>query len=111
MPRTPIIGWSRPMVKPGNPLSTRNSEMPRAFFSGSVTAETMKKSENAPSLMKCFEPDRRQPRSVRTARVWIEAASDPAPGSVNAIEQTRSPRTAGSSQRWICAPRHSSSTS
>ena len=54
VPASPIIGWSRPTVKPGMSLSTMNSEMPFAPLAGSVTAETTKKSENSPSLMKIF---------------------------------------------------------
>ena len=44
--------WSRR----GMSLSTRNSDTWRGRAAGSVTADTMKKSENCPSLMKCFLP-------------------------------------------------------
>ena len=85
--------------------------MPRAPAAGSVTAETTKKSENAPSLMKCFWPVSSQPPPSRSARVLMPAASEPAPGSVMAIEQVRSPRTAGRSQRCFCASSPASRTS
>ena len=111
VPVRPIIGWLRPTVRRGMSLSTRNSETCRGFAAASVTADTMKKSENSPSLMKCFCPNSCQPLPSRTARVVIAAASDPAPGSVIAIEHVRSPRTAGSSQRSFCASVPSSSDS
>ena len=90
-------------VTPGRSLSTRNSDTCRGRAAGSVTAETTKKSEKRPSLMKCLLPLSRQPSPSRSARVLMPAASEPAPGSVIAIEQVRSPRTQGSSQRSFCA--------
>jgi hypothetical protein len=56
-----------------------------------VTAVTTKKSENKPSEMKCLVPLRRHFSPSRRARVLMAAASDPAPGSVMAMEQVRSP--------------------
>ena len=76
-----------------------------------VRAETRKKSDTAASLMKCLLPLSSQPLGVRTARVVMPCASDPAPASVMAIEHTRSPRTQGASQRATCAPWHASSAS
>ena len=58
VPDKPIIGMSRPIVKPGIPLSTMNNVMPRAPADGSVTADTTKKSEKSPPLMNVFCPFR-----------------------------------------------------
>ena len=85
--------------------------MCRGRAAGSVTAETMKKSENMPSLTKCLCPVSVHPSPVGTARVEMPAASDPAPGSVMAIEQVRSPCTHGSSQRCFCSSVPTNSTS
>ena len=52
VPRRPIIIWSLPTVKPGRPLSTMNMLI---SFSP-VFAETRKKSDQMPSLMKCLLP-------------------------------------------------------
>ena len=82
-------------MKPGIPFSTIKVEIPCVPESGSVTAVTTKKSEYAPSEIKCFDPFKVQPCFDGVARDVIAAASDPAPGSVNAIENVRSPRTAG----------------
>ena len=104
----PIIFWSLPTVKPGRPLSTMNIEISLS----PVRAETRKKSLHSPSLMKCLAPlSTQRPSSRSLAWVWMPAASEPAPGSVIAMAQVRSPRTAGSSQRARCSPRHSSSGS
>jgi len=111
VPTRPIINWLRPSVKPGESLSTKNSEMPFDRAPGSVTAETTKKSEYSASLMKHFPPESLQPSPSLTALVLIAAASVPALGSVIAMEQVRSPRTQGSSQRSLCASLHTSSTS
>ena len=79
-----------------------------------VLAETRKKSLHRPSLMKCLLPLSTQPPSadpVRFAWVRMPAASDPAPGSVMAMAQVRSPATVGFSQRSTCAPWQCSSGS
>ncbi len=95
------------MEKPGRPLSTMNSEI---SFSP-VRADTRKKSDQKPSLMKCLLPLSTQPFPLGSARVLMPCASDPAPGSVMAMAQVRSPRTEGSSQRSTCSPRQASRAS
>ncbi len=61
--------------------------------------------------MKCFWPFSTQPAPSRTARVRMPAASEPAPGSVMAMEPVRAPVTEGCSQRACWAGVPASSTS
>jgi hypothetical protein len=53
--------------------------------------------------MNVLAPLTTQPPSTFSARVWIEATSEPASGSVIASAAIFSPRTAGSSQRACCS--------
>ena len=53
--------------------------------------------------MNVLAPLTSQPPSTRSARVRIEATSEPASGSVIASAAIFSPRIAGASQRACCA--------
>ena len=78
-------------------------DMPLCPASGSVLAVTMKKSEYSPSDINCFLPLIVHPVEFLSALVLIAAASDPASGSVKAMEKTFSPITLGNNQRSTCS--------
>jgi hypothetical protein len=76
--------------------STRKQVTPPfAPFSGSVTANTITKSASLPPVMKTFSPLMIQSLPSRTARVRMLRASEPAPGSVIAKQDRRSPSMVG----------------
>ncbi len=68
-----------------------NAEIPFDPFDRSVTANTVKTCASLAFVMKCFVPFSTQQPSRRTAVVEIDAASDPAPGSVSANAPIHSP--------------------
>jgi hypothetical protein len=68
---------------------------PFAPFSGSVIAKTMAKSASFPPVMKVFSPLMIQSVPSLRADVLIALASDPAPGSVIAKQDLRSPEIVG----------------
>jgi hypothetical protein len=61
---------------------TRNALIFPRSPSFPVLAKTVKKSAISPSVIQIFSPLRIQSSPSRSARVLIEAASDPEPGSV-----------------------------
>src|SRR6478735_4726845 len=85
--------------------STRNAVVPppRTPFSLSVTATTMTKSASLPLVMKVFSPDRIQSSPSGRAAKLMLAASDPAPGSVIAKQDMRSPAMVGSKYSRFCS--------
>src|SRR6478735_2387560 len=85
--------------------STRNAVVPppRTPFSLSVTATTMTKSASLPLVMKVFSPDRIQSSPSGRAEKLMFAASEPAPGSVIAKQEIRSPAMVGSRYSFFCS--------
>jgi hypothetical protein len=76
--------------------STRKAVEPvRALLSGSVTAITMAKSASLPPVMNVFSPLITQSPRSRRALVLMFAASEPAPGSVIAKQDSRVPSSVG----------------
>ena len=61
------------------------------------------KSDSSAWLMKCLVPLIRQPSPSRVAFVRIPRRSEPAPGSVIAMQSRRSPRTQGRRYLSFCA--------
>ena len=76
----------------------------------SVRAKTVITSATLASVMKHLRPFRRQPASVRVARVRSAAASEPASGSVSANEHSHSPLASRGSSSAFCASVPNSST-
>ena len=84
-------------------LSTRKAVMPpRDFSAGSVTANTMAKSASWPRVMNVFSPFSTQSPPSRRALSLMAVASDPAPGSVSAKQETRSPSITGTRYSARC---------
>ncbi len=54
---TPSLTWCRERSKPGVEASTRNAEIPRAFFAGSVIAKSRQTSASCPQVMNTFCPE------------------------------------------------------
>ena len=77
--------------KPSATVSTPNSVMPLAFFSGLVRAATTTRSAEQPLVMKVLEPLRIQSSPSRTAVVLSAARSEPPEGSVMPIAVSSSP--------------------
>ncbi len=73
-----------PTSKPGSSWCTTNAEMPLAFFSGSVTAITVYQRDSPALVIQHFVPLRTHVSPSRRARVFIEAASEPASRSLSA---------------------------
>ena len=69
---------------------------PRAPLARSVTAKTIAKSASLPLVMKTFSPFKIHESPSLTAVMWMLPASDPAPGSVSAKHDRRSPLIVGS---------------
>ena len=84
-------------------MSTPNSEIPRAFFSGEVRAATTTRSAEPPLVMKVLEPLRIQSSPSRTAVVLSAARSEPPEGSVIPIAVSSSPVQNRGSQRCFCS--------
>src|SRR5262245_3692747 len=104
MARWPIFFIGSPKVIPSAPLLSRNADTPEDRLVGSVLANTTYCSA-APALeIQDFCPLIRYPPSTRVAVVLIEAASDPASGSVvaSAVITALGPVT-GVSQRFFCS--------
>ena len=78
-------------MKPFASRGTMKAEIPFEPFVLSVTAKTVKTSAMRAFVMKCFVPFKIQRSPRRVALVAIEAASDPAPGSVSANAPIHSP--------------------
>ena len=68
---------------------------PLAPFSWSVTAKTSAKSASFPPVMKVFSPLMTHSSQTRTDGARIAVASEPAPGSVMAKQERRSPLMVG----------------
>jgi hypothetical protein len=80
------------MVSPGVPRSTANSDRPRlGLAAGSVRAATMNTSPWSALVTKLLTPSSTQPSGARRAAQVMAATSDPASGSVTAIEQMMLP--------------------
>ena len=82
-------------------MSTPNSEMPLAFFSGAVRAATTTRSALPPLVMNVLEPLMTQSSPSRTAVVLRLARSEPPPGSVIPIAVSSSPEQNLGSQRSL----------
>ncbi len=72
-------------------------------FSASVTAITIAKSASLPPVMNVFSPRITQSSPSRRAVVRIARVSDPAPGSVIAKQDFRSPEMVGSRYSLRCS--------
>jgi hypothetical protein len=72
-------------------------------LSGSVWANTSATSATLPNEIHIFWPEIRQPPLVRSARVRMEAGSDPASGSVSAKEPSASPEQIRGSHSRFCS--------
>ena len=95
--------WMKCDVQPIE-RSTRNAVDPVCAFSpGEVIATTMAKSASLPPVMKVFSPLITQSSPSRRAVVLMFAASDPAPGSVIAKHESRSPSIVGSRNSFFCS--------
>ena len=84
-------------------MSTPNSEIPLAFFSGAVRAATTTRSAQPPLVMKVLAPLITQSSPSRTAVVFRFARSEPPPGSVIPIAVSSSPVQNAGSQRCFCS--------
>jgi hypothetical protein len=76
---------------------------PSAPFSLSVTANTMTKSASLPWVMNVFSPLITHSEPSLRAEVRIALASEPAPGSVIAKHEMRSPAMVGRRYRCFCS--------
>ena len=76
---------------PAVSVGTRKQARPRCAFSGSVWAKTSATFATLPSEIHIFWPLIRQPPSIRSARVLIDAASEPESGSVRPKHPKSSP--------------------
>jgi len=70
---------------------------------GSVTATTIAKSASLPLVMNVFSPLSTQSSPSRRALSLMFAASDPAPGSVIAKQEIRSPSMVGMRNSSFCS--------
>ncbi len=96
-------------LKPGALVGTRKALMPpalRSAFAASVMANTMHQSAVGLLVVQSFRPVMRQPLSVRTARVLIMLASEPAPGSDRPKHIDVSPDIMPARQRFEASRRH-----
>ena len=82
------------------------SDIPLYVVPGDVRARRHIQSACTPLVMNILLPLITYSSPTRSALVRIDATSDPAPGSVTAIEQTASPRMAGSRNFFLssCDP-------
>ncbi len=107
-PRAPIFRRTAPRSKPGM-SGRRMKAVTRSTVSPSrstgVCAKATITSENEPFPIQILEPFSVQcdPSSESTARVWMPAASLPAPGSVSAKEANHSPLAAFGRYSRFCA--------
>ena len=90
--RMPSLSSLWPISKPGAPRSTMKALTPLPPRSGSVLAMTTKTCAHVPLVMNCLCPVMRQPAPSFTARVCIDAASEPPHGSVSPQTPIHSPR-------------------
>jgi hypothetical protein len=102
-PPSPMV-WMKLDVQP-IARSTRNAVVPppRTPFSLSVTATTMTKSASFPLVMNVFSPLSTQSTPSWRADSLMFAASDPAPGSVMAKQEMRSPSIVGIRNSLRCS--------
>src|ERR1044071_3215807 len=121
--RLPIFTRSLPTVKPGESRSTMNAEMPRLPACLLVEVKMINTLAIGALVMNIFEPlsIHRSPRC--SAVVFMAAASEPEPGSVNPNAPIHSPEQSfgryfsfcssvpssqiGTPQRIVCAPQAS----
>src|SRR5690606_18719531 len=90
-PLPPSCQSGLPVVRPGL-RSSRNTVIPSLVpLSGSVTADTRKTDALAALLTHSLVPVIDQPLAVRTARVLIPPASEPAPASLRQNAANASP--------------------
>ena len=101
--RSPSLPWISWELKPSVSVGTRKQARPRCLSSGSVCAKTSATSATLPSEIHIFWPSIRQPPSTRSARVRIEAASEPESGSVSPKQPKVSPVHRPGSQRRLCS--------
>ena len=101
--RSPSLPWISCEEKPGVAVGTRKQASPRPPLAGSVCAKTSATSATSPSEIHIFRPSIRQPPFVRSARVFIAAASEPESGSVRPKHPNRSPLQRPGSQRCFCS--------
>jgi len=103
LPRMPIISSIFPTWKPGIDFSMMKMAMPRAFFAGSSVAATRKRSPTPPLVTKAFWPLMMKESPSGAAVVWMEAASDPACGSVTVKPPIFRPLARSGTKRSIWA--------
>ncbi len=96
----PWISWCE---KPSESVGTRKQQIPRWAFSGSAWAKTRATSATLPSEIHIFWPLMRQPPSIFSARVRMDAGSEPASGSVRPKHPNASPAHSRGSQRCFCS--------
>ena len=99
----PIFSRLRPRAKPGSEVSTVTRLMPREPAFGSVLQASTITSQCWPLVIKVFWPLITRESPSRSARVFIDCRSEPAPGSVMPMAPTASPETIFGSQVCFCS--------